>query len=75
MANPTASTVNDDNLPRKDEVSLPVAVWRLRMSYQDVRYRVLRGELSGRLIRGRWFLREADVARLEAQRAQVAQPA
>lgn len=63
-------------LPSPGELSLTEAAMRLRADYQSTRNRMLRGDLPGRRIGTRWYVKECDVARLEALRSEpVAQPA
>lgn len=57
-------------LPTADELPLTMAALRLRDSYHMVRTRMLRGELRGRQVGGRWYVQKEDVERLEAERAE-----
>ena len=53
---------------RQAEVPLPIAAMRLRVSGEVARRMVLRGELAGRLVKGRWVVSEASVSRKERER-------
>jgi hypothetical protein len=50
-----------------EEITLPQAAHLLRKDPQWVRARVIRGELTGRQIAGRWFVELDSALRLQAQ--------
>lgn len=48
-------------LPEPTEMSLTAAALRLQEGYHRVRERILRGELPGRQVAGRWYVQSAAV--------------
>ena len=63
-------------LAKTDELPLTIAAHRLGIPYPIAYRRMFAGELSGRRIGTRWYVKLADVERFEAERSgMVAQPA
>jgi hypothetical protein len=54
-------------LPNSNEIPLTIAALRLRESYHMARTLMLRGELHGRQIGGRWYVLVDDVIRRERE--------
>ncbi len=53
------------------EVSLPLAAQRLRVSGEIARRMLLRGELQGRQVGGRWLVAVNSIDRFEQKRSQL----
>ena len=58
-----------------EEVPLVVAVQQLRERYHVVWERVLRGELRGRKLNGRWMVERESLARVARERESTEEPA
>lgn len=50
-----------------EEITLPQAAYLLRKDYQWVRNRILRGELTGRQVAGRWLVDLDSALRFQPQ--------
>jgi hypothetical protein len=58
-----------DDSPMATERRLSFAAQQLREPYHSTRDRVLTGQLPARMIRGRWYVLQADLDRLLVARA------
>jgi hypothetical protein len=54
-----------------EEITLPQAAHLLRKDYQWVRSRIMRGELTGRQVAGRWLVDLDSALRLQAETAKA----
>ena len=58
-------------MANNDEVALSDAAFRLKISYHRAWRRLLSGELQGRKIDGRWYVREGDLPSRDAEDAEA----